>query len=104
ADDPILDYDERDLLAAAEAAGFTELSLAYEARVGTDPGFGFTRVPIGEMLAIAPNPTSPTYGELLDRALAPAERDRLVAYLAGQPPERRLARLACAYLSARRPG
>jgi SAM-dependent methyltransferase len=103
ADDPILDYDERDLLAAAEAAGFAELSLAYEARVGTEVGFGFTRVPIGEMLGIAPNPTSPTYGEMLDRALAPAERDRLVAHLAAQPPERRLARLAVAYLSARRP-
>ena len=103
ADDPILDYDERDLLAAAEAAGFAELSLAYEARVGTEVGFGLTRAPIGEMLGIAPNPTSPTYGELLDRALAPGERDRLVAHLAGQSPERRLARLAVAYLSARRP-
>ena len=101
ADDPIVDYDERDLLAAAEAAGFAELSLAYEARVGADVGFGLTRVPIGEMLGIAPNPTSPTYGELLDRALDPAERDRLVAHLAAQPPERRLARLAVAY--SRRP-
>ena len=103
ADDPIVDYDERDLLAAAEAAGFAELSLAYEARVGTDVGFGLTRVPIRDMLGIAPNPTSPTYGELLDRALDPAERDRLVAHLADQPPERRLARLAVVYLSAHRP-
>lgn len=103
ADDPIVDYDERDLLAAAEAAGFTELTLAYEARVGADVGFGLTRVPFREMLGIAPNPTSPTYGELLDRALDPAERERLVAHLAEQPPERRRARLAVAYLSARRP-
>ena len=104
ADDPILDFDERDLLAAAEAAGFVELSLAYEARVGTDLRFGLTRVPIGEMLGIAPNPTARTYGEVLDRALDPAERDRLVAHLAGQPPERRLARQATAYLSGRRAG
>ena len=103
ADDPIVDYDERDLLAAAEAAGFAELSLAYEARVGADVGFGLTRVPIREMLGIAPNPTSPTYGELLDRALDPTERERLVAHLADQPPERRRARLAVAYLTAHRP-
>lgn len=104
ADDPIVDYDERDLLAAAEAAGFTELSLVYEARVGTDVGFGLTREPIAGMLDIAPNPTSPTYRELIDRALEPAERDRLVAHLAAQPPERRLARLAVTYLSGRRAG
>jgi SAM-dependent methyltransferase len=104
ADDPILDYDERDLLAAAEAAGFTELSLTYEAQVGVDVRFQLASIPIGDMLGIAPNPTSPTYGELLDRALEPAERDRLVAHLAAQPPERRLARLAVAYLSGRRPG
>jgi SAM-dependent methyltransferase len=102
ADDPILDYDERDLLAAAEAAGFTELLLEYEARVGRNDRFGLTREPIESMLGIAPNPTSPTYGELLDRALDPAERDRLVAYLATQSPERRLARFAVVYLSGRR--
>jgi SAM-dependent methyltransferase len=102
ADDPIVDFDERDLLAAAEEAGFGELALTYEARVGTDLGFGLTRVPIREMLGIAPNPTSPTYGELLDRALDPAERERLVAHLEAQPPERRRGRLALAYLCAHR--
>jgi arsenite methyltransferase len=102
AEDPIVDYDERDLLAAAESAGFAELSLAYEARIGADAGFG-PGIPIEEMLAIAPNPTAPTYGELLDRALTPAERDRLVAHLAGQPPERRRRRMAVSYLSARKP-
>lgn len=103
AGDPIVDFDERDLLAAAEAAGFTELTLAYEARVGADLGFGLTRVPIREMLGIAPNPTSPTYGELLDRALDPAERERLLAHLEAQPPERRRGRLAVTYLAAHRP-
>lgn len=102
ADDPIVDYDERDLLAAAEDAGFAELSLAYEARVGSDVGFGMGRQPIESMLDTAPNPTAPTYRELIDRALAPAERDRLVAHLVGQPPGRRRARLAVAYLTARR--
>jgi SAM-dependent methyltransferase len=104
ADDPIVDFDERDLLAAAEAAGFGELTLAYEARVGTDLGFGLTRVPIRQMLGIAPNPTAPTYGELLDRALDPAEREELLTHLESQPPERRRGRFAVTYLSARRPG
>lgn len=99
--DPIVDYDERDLLAAAEAAGFGELALAYEAWVGADVGFGRCAT-IEDMLPTAPNPTSPTYRELLDRALGPAERDRLVAHLSGQPPERRRLRGAVSYLSARR--
>lgn len=102
ADDPIVDFDERDLLAAAEAAGFAELSLTYEARIGADDGFGLGRASIHDLLDVAPNPTSPTFGELIDRALAPAERERLVAHLAAQPPARRHRRSAVAYLSARR--
>lgn len=101
ADDPIVDYDERDLLAAAEAAGFRELTLGYEARVGAEVGSG-SPAPIEQMLASAPNPTAPTYGELLDRALAPAERERFVAHLSAQLPQDRRHRQAVVYLSARR--
>jgi hypothetical protein len=52
------------------------------------------------MLDIAPNPTSPTYGEVLDRALTPAERDRLIAHFDAHPTRHH--RSAVAYLSARR--
>ncbi|HEX6755944.1 MAG TPA: class I SAM-dependent methyltransferase [Mycobacteriales bacterium] len=99
-DDPITDYDERDLLAAAEEAGFSELRLAYEARVGADDGFGAGTGTVAQLLATPPNPTAAAPGELLDRALAPVERDRFVAHLAAQPPDGFRVRRAVAYLTA----
>ena len=94
-DGPILGYDERDLLAAAEAAGFVELRLTYEASVGDSVG-----PPFRTLLRIAPNPTAATYGELIDRVLAPAERDRLIAHLDARSTRHH--RSAVVYLSARR--
>jgi len=94
-DGPILGFDERDLLAGAEAAGFTDLRLSYEASVGRVEG-----PPFRTLLGIAPNPTSTTYGELLDRVLSPAEKERLLAHLDAHPT--RWHRSAVAYLSGRR--
>lgn len=91
---PILGFDERDLLGWAEAAGFTDLRLTYEARVGSGTG-----PPFASTLGTAPNPTAPTYGALLDAALTPAEKDRFVAHLSGQAERR--TRSAVAYLSGR---
>ena len=99
AGDPITDYDERDLLAAAEAAGFAEVELAYEARVGSDDPH--RPADLAEMLATPPNPTAPAPAEVIDRALGPAERDRFLAHLAAQPPGSRRVRGAVAYLTAR---
>jgi arsenite methyltransferase len=97
--DPMLDFDERDLLRWAREAGFTGVRLDYRAEVDV-PG-----PPIADWAAVrrtAPNPLVPPYGEVLDRALTPAERDRFDAHvrsLADVPTHRTA---ATAYLSATR--
>ena len=98
--DPMLDFDERDLVRWARAAGFTQVRLDYRAEVDV-PG-----PPLADWPAVrrtAPNPLVPTYGEVIDRALTPAERDRFDAYVVSvaDAPTRHTA--ATAYLSATRP-
>ena len=76
ADDPMLDFDERDLFALAEEAGFypVELSLAAEVRPA--------RAAAWDVFAnSAGNPNVPTLAEAMAETLLPAERDRLTAYL-----------------------
>jgi arsenite methyltransferase len=96
---PMTDFDERDLLAAAERAGFTQVRLDYRAEVGPDP----EPVTWEELLRRAPNPLVPTLGEVLDTALGPAEVDRLAAHVQREiAAGRRHRRLATAYLTATR--
>jgi arsenite methyltransferase len=74
--DPMLDFDERDLLRLAEAAGFFPLRLVLEAEISpTEPRSwdGF--------LNTAGNPNIPTLAEAMDEALTDNERERLTAYL-----------------------
>ena len=97
--DPMLDFDERDLVRWAREAGFTGVRLDYRAEVDV-PG-----PPIADWAAVrqtAPNPLVPTYGEVLDTALTPAERDRFDAHVRAlsDVPTRDTA--ATAYLSATR--
>jgi arsenite methyltransferase len=95
--DPMLDFDERDLLALAESTGLTELRLEYQAEIGHDPSV----VDWEMLLRTAPNPLAQTYGELLNQALDPAERDALSERLRGRPHSRHR-RHAVAYLTAQR--
>jgi SAM-dependent methyltransferase len=74
--DPMLDFDERDLFALAEAAGFRELHLDYRARVTeTEPGQW------DQLVRVAPNPRVPTLEEAMTQALAPEERERFAAHV-----------------------
>jgi SAM-dependent methyltransferase len=74
--DPMLGFDERDLLAWAEAAGFREIHLELQAEIApAAPRCWET------MLDTAGNPLDPTLGELLERTLTPAERRRYEAHL-----------------------
>ena len=97
----MIDFDERDLLALAERAGFAELRLQYTAEVG------------GDVLRIArdwdvfvntaPNPLAPSLAEVMEDALTDAERDRLVAALRPQVEAGAArSRFADAYLLARK--
>ena len=74
--DPMLDFDERDLLELAEEAGFYPLHLLLEAEISPiEPrsweGFVYS----------AGNPKIPTFAEAMQQALTESERDRLIAHL-----------------------
>lgn len=98
ATDPMLDFDERDLVRLAEAAGFAEVSLQLNISVG----------PVGPMewdafCNSSGNPRVPTFGEAISQALTPGQAARLTAELRPQV-EQGLGqhRSALAYLTAQR--
>lgn len=96
--DPMLDFDERDLVRLAEAAGFTEVHLQLNADIEpVEP------MPWDTFLNRSGNPRIPTFGEAMDEALTTAEAARLTAQLRPQV-ERGFGdhRSAVAYLTARR--
>ena len=75
--DPMLNFDERDLLHAAEQAGFAEIHL--ELRVDVEP-----RLPPlawDTFLHSSPNPLLPTIAEALAQTLSPAEIERFQTHL-----------------------
>ena len=98
---PMIDFDERDLMDWARAAGFSAVELDYRAQIDVPAE------PITDWAALqrtAPNPLAPTYGEAIAAALTPDERERLDAYMtsfvaAGTPTRRTM---ALAYLRALR--
>jgi SAM-dependent methyltransferase len=97
---PMMDFGERDLLEAAERAGFTEIRVRLDVEVRQAEPRSWEHAHRS-----APNPLAPTLEEALDRALTPAEIERYVAHL--RPLVESGAgtvRLALAYLSATRPG
>ncbi|MFN8592246.1 MAG: methyltransferase domain-containing protein [Thermomicrobiales bacterium] len=74
--DPMLDFDERDLLALAEAAGFPRIYLDLHAEI--EPA---TPERWETTLHRAGNPNSPTLAEAMAEALTPEERVRYEAWL-----------------------
>jgi hypothetical protein len=98
-DDPMLDFDERDLVELAVAAGFfpVELDLQVEV-VAVEPR------PWQSFVGTAGNPKIPTLAEAMDEVLDAGERDRLERHL--RPLVERgegAARWAKAYLRATKP-
>jgi arsenite methyltransferase len=74
--DPMLDFDERDLIRLAEEAGFHPIELELQAEVKpSDP------VPFETFLKQSGNPRIPTLAEAMEQALTPAERKRFTTYL-----------------------
>ncbi|MFI7540743.1 methyltransferase domain-containing protein [Actinoplanes sp. NPDC049599] len=99
--DPMLGFDERDLVRWADEAGFTGVRLDYRAEIEV-PG-----LPITDWAAVrrtAPNPLVPTYGKVLDAALTPGERERFDAYVESQTAVPTRHTMATAYLSGTRAG
>lgn len=75
--DPMLDFDERDLVALAEHAGFTEISL--ELQVTVKP----RRTPVewDVFLRASANPLLPPVGDLMGLVLTEAEVDAFSSHL-----------------------
>ena len=75
--DPMLDFDERDLIAFAEQAGFREIHLELQVEIKPKGG----QMNWDAMLQTAGNPRIPTLEEAMQEALSPAERNTFTAYL-----------------------
>ncbi|RME83491.1 MAG: methyltransferase domain-containing protein [Caldilineae bacterium] len=76
ASDPMLDFDERDLLAFAEKAGFREIHLELQVDIRPKDKVGWEA-----LLRTAGNPKIPTLEEAMEQVLSPAERETFAAYL-----------------------
>jgi arsenite methyltransferase len=75
--DPMLNFDERDVLHWAEQAGFTDIDLAYHAEVKP-----YARPRNWEALyRTAGNPKIPTLEEVIRQALTAEEAERFITYL-----------------------
>jgi len=96
--DPMLDFDERDLVALAQEVGFGEVELTLTAEIRTaDP------VQWDVFVRTAPNPNVPTLAEAMDAALTASDRDRVVAHMRPLVESGYATwRMAHAYLRARR--
>lgn len=74
--DPMLDFDERDLIRLAEDAGFFPIQLLLDAEIKrTDPQTWES------FINSSGNPNIPTVAEAMKQVLTAAERERLTAYL-----------------------
>jgi arsenite methyltransferase len=99
-DDPMLDFDERDLLLLAEGAGFFPIELELEVEIRPmEPR------PWGPFANSSGNPKIPTIAEAMEQALGPDERRRFAEHLRPLVEKGKgVSRTACAYLTATKPG
>jgi arsenite methyltransferase len=79
-DESLIDFDERDLLAFAEGAGFSSINLTLEAWIGPNE-HGFMPTTWDAFLDISGNPCIPTLREAMQSALTPEESERFEAHL-----------------------
>jgi len=74
--DPMLDFDERDLVKFAEEAGFKEIHLELKIEVKS-PEYGDWE----QMMNTAGNPKIPTLNEAIHQVLSPEEREKFINHL-----------------------
>ena len=81
-DATLVDFNEGDLIAFAERAGFRKVELTYEATVEHDAGAHWGNdVGWDTFLRVAPNPLAPSLAATIDDALTPHEAERFVSHL-----------------------
>jgi arsenite methyltransferase len=97
--DPMLDFDERDLVRLAEEVGFFPIDLELQAEVRwTDPK------PWPTFLNSSGNPKIPTIAQAMDQTLTPEEREQFAEHLRPLVEEGcGVWRMATAYLKAVKP-
>jgi arsenite methyltransferase len=99
---PMTDFDERDLIRLAEAAGFDDIRLDLVAEVRNAAEWRPRDWDV--FLDSSPNPLAPTFREAMHAALTPDEQERLTRALRPQVEEGRgTTRFARAFLTARKP-
>ena len=99
--DAMLGFDERDLFSLAEQVGFVELHLELRRRAARR----YTPRSWESFSTSSPNPLSPTFGEVIDKALSAEEARHFTAHLRPLVEEgRRIERVALAHLWAERCG
>ena len=76
-EDPMVDFDDRDMLRHAEQAGFADIDLELRVTVKN----GKRPVRWEQVLSMSGNPLVPTLGEALDRTLSQEEIAEFTAYL-----------------------
>jgi ubiquinone/menaquinone biosynthesis C-methylase UbiE len=95
--DPMLDFDERDLIHFAEKAGFKEIHLELHADIEPPSEFEDWN----SFIHVAPNPKVPNLEEAMHQTLTPAEIERFIAHLRPLVESKQgTSRMALAYLSA----
>ncbi len=98
-DDPMVDFDERDLLVLVEAAGFFPIELELEVGIQAIPPRRWE--PFANS---AGNPKIPTIAEAMEQALTPDERRRFTEHLRPLVEEGKgVSRSAVAYVSGTKP-
>jgi ubiquinone/menaquinone biosynthesis C-methylase UbiE len=98
--DPMINFDERDLIDLAEQAGFFPIELELQAEIRRAEAKAWQ-----VFLHSSGNPKIPTFDEAMRKALTPAERDRVVAHLRPLVEGGHgIWRMAHAYLWATKPG
>jgi SAM-dependent methyltransferase len=100
---PMIDFDERDLLRWAVDAGFAAVELDYRAQLDV-PAEPITDW--AELRNTAPNPLAPTYGEAMAATLTAAEQQQLDEYMTARAEAGTSTRrtMATVFLRAELPG
>lgn len=98
-DDPMVDFDERDLIRFAEDAGFFPIDLELRAEIRP-----IEPVRWEVFLNTSGNPKIPTFGEAMEQALTREERERVTEHLRPLVEQGKgVWRMAQAYLTAVKP-
>ena len=96
--DPMLNFDQHDLVRMAEAAGFVDVEMDLQIDVDTASGI----VSFEAWLRTAPNPTAPPMRTAIEQALAPEAGAAFIDHLRRQAVagEREMRRFAVCFLAA----